>query len=297
MLKKSIYLIVLFLAVSSLLHSQTPQYYNYNTTNNGNTFPLGTAGGRMVQWLILPGNLNLPNQAGSGNITTFYGMAAATFGPLTYTNFRIMFGLATITSLPTSAFYTGPMDTVFFRASTSLTGTLGSWFSMALDHPFYYDSTKSLIIQVEQQSASGAALYSWGTTYLTGKRRTYSTVYPFGVQGQDAYVYNFGVDISPATGTGNPGIVNTPKEYKLCQNYPNPFNPFTRIGYEIPKNSFVKLSVFDALGREVSVLVNGFVNAGLHEAEFNAENISSGVYFYRLETGSFTSTKQMVILK
>jgi hypothetical protein len=124
-------------------------------------------------------------------------MVAANFGPITYTNLSILFGQSTITALPTTAFYTGDRDTVYKRASVSLTGVLLNWLEFTLDHPFAYDNTKSLIVQLEQYGSTGSALYSLGNTYLTGKRRTYSTTLPpFSVQGQDAYIYNFGITMT-----------------------------------------------------------------------------------------------------
>ncbi len=88
-----------------------------------------------------------------------------------------------------------------------------------------------------------------------------------------------------------------PGSYSLTQNYPNPFNPSTKIGFSLPKNSEVKLSVFDINGKEVSVIVNGALNSGKYEADWNAVNLSSGIYFYTLKTADFTDTKRMILLK
>jgi hypothetical protein len=296
-LKKGITFLILSYVLTSLLSAQTPQYYNYNTTNNGNTFPLGTAQGRMVQWLLLPGDLNQPTQARSGNITKVYCMVAANFGPFTYSQLSLLLGQATITVLPTGVFYTGNRDTVFKRASISLSGTQSNWLVYELDHPFPYDSTKSLIVQLEHLGAPGATGYILGNTFLTGKRRTYSTLPPFAVQGQDAYVYNCGVDISPLTGVGHTTTWQVPNKYSLEQNYPNPFNPSTNIKFDIPKNAFVKLSVFDVLGREVDILVNKTMNAGSYSVDWDASSYHSGVFFYRLETEGYVETKRMILLK
>jgi len=90
---------------------------------------------------------------------------------------------------------------------------------------------------------------------------------------------------------------NIPESFSLKQNYPNPFNPSTNIRYDLPKNGFVKLVVFDALGREVETLVNENQPAGTYEATFNASVYSSGVYFYRLTTDYFCNTKKMLLIK
>jgi len=80
----------------------------------------------------------------------------------------------------------------------------------------------------------------------------------------------------------------------LYQNYPNPFNPTTSIKFDVPKSTVVKVSVFDITGREVDVLVNSQMDAGKYSYEWNASNYSSGVYFYRIETESFTDVKRML---
>jgi hypothetical protein len=101
---------------------------------------------------------------------------------------------------------------------------------------------------------------------------------------------------------GNPLGINQigseiPSSYSLSQNYPNPFNPVTNIHYEIPKNGFVKLVVFDILGREIQTLVNEKQNAGTYEVTFDGSNLSSGIYFYTLSVGDFKETKKFVLLK
>jgi hypothetical protein len=88
-----------------------------------------------------------------------------------------------------------------------------------------------------------------------------------------------------------------PIHYVLEQNYPNPFNPTTRITFCIPDNKLVTLKVFDLLGREIAVLVNGQKQAGIYSVEWNAVGFPSGIYFYCLQAGSFTETKKLVLLK
>ncbi len=94
-----------------------------------------------------------------------------------------------------------------------------------------------------------------------------------------------------------------PKEYKLEQNYPNPFNPFTTIAYQIPEESNVILKVYDIIGRELKALVNEVKDAGIYKTNFNASNLASGIYFYRLEAKSkvsdkhFTKVGKMILLK
>jgi hypothetical protein len=91
--------------------------------------------------------------------------------------------------------------------------------------------------------------------------------------------------------------ITIPSYYALKQNYPNPFNPSTKIEYYLPKTGNVKLTIFDLLGKEVTVLVNGLKNPGIYTVDFDASRLSSGVYFYRMEAGSFADTKKMLLLK
>lgn len=90
---------------------------------------------------------------------------------------------------------------------------------------------------------------------------------------------------------------NIPLNYSLSQNYPNPFNPETTIQYSIPKSEFVTLKIFDALGKEIATLANEQKLPGYYEVKFDGSNLSSGVYFYRLQSGSFIQTKKFVLLK
>jgi photosystem II stability/assembly factor-like uncharacterized protein len=88
-----------------------------------------------------------------------------------------------------------------------------------------------------------------------------------------------------------------PADFILNQNYPNPFNPVASISFEVPKTAFVKLVVYDLLGREIETLVNQGLSAGKYKADWNAENYPSGVYFYSLLSEGFTQTRRMVLLK
>ena len=91
--------------------------------------------------------------------------------------------------------------------------------------------------------------------------------------------------------------VSVPAEFALEQNYPNPFNPATIIKYSIPQDQQVKLNVYNLLGQNVITLVNGLQKAGQHEVNFNAANLASGVYFYKLEAGTRSSIKKMLLMK
>jgi len=89
----------------------------------------------------------------------------------------------------------------------------------------------------------------------------------------------------------------TPNYYHLYQNYPNPFNPKTNIEFEIAESQNVKISIYDILGVEKEILLNGYMKAGKHKIVFNASNYSSGVYLYKIVTDNYSQTKKLLLLK
>ncbi len=97
------------------------------------------------------------------------------------------------------------------------------------------------------------------------------------------------------TGINETGEI--PGKFVLQQNYPNPFNPSTKISWQSAIGSKQTLKVYDVLGREVAVLINEFKPAGKHEVEFNASNLPSGVYIYRIQTNQFTASRKMILMK
>ena len=92
-------------------------------------------------------------------------------------------------------------------------------------------------------------------------------------------------------------ISGLPSNYELYQNYPNPFNPTTRIQFSIPSAELVSLKVYDALGKEATNLVNENLPAGSYSVDFNASDLSSGIYFYKLSTNNFVKIKKMMLIK
>jgi hypothetical protein len=88
-----------------------------------------------------------------------------------------------------------------------------------------------------------------------------------------------------------------PTSYALAQNYPNPFNPTTTINYALPEQAFVRLTVYNVLGQEIATLVNETQDAGSRSVEFNANNLPSGLYFYKISAGNFSDMKKMILLK
>ena len=90
---------------------------------------------------------------------------------------------------------------------------------------------------------------------------------------------------------------NMPSEFSLKQNYPNPFNPTTKIEFQLPKKTFVNITVYNLAGQNIATLKNADMNAGTHSVQFDAQGLTSGLYFYRIETDEFTNVKRMIYLK
>ncbi|RPI18617.1 MAG: T9SS C-terminal target domain-containing protein [Ignavibacteriae bacterium] len=109
---------------------------------------------------------------------------------------------------------------------------------------------------------------------------------------------SFSLDLVSAVDmSGIQGNNEIPERFSLMQNYPNPFNPATTIEYCLPKKEFTNLSVYNTLGEEVAVLVNEIKNAGFYKVNFDASELPSGVYIYRLTAGEFTQTQKMTLIK
>lgn len=131
--------------------------------------------------------------------------------------------------------------------------------------------------------------------------------YPYGYNGQGTFIVRverigssefheqtFGAIAHPV---GIIQISTIAKEFSLEQNYPNPFNPFTKINFSIPVREAVYLRVYDILGREVKTLVNEQLGPGEYEYDFEADNMTSGFYYYSLRAGEYVSVKKMVLVK
>lgn len=114
--------------------------------------------------------------------------------------------------------------------------------------------------------------------------------------GNNFDVYEVGFNTTGIIAIENEGTT-TPSEYSLSQNYPNPFNPVTTINYQLPVSGNVKITVYDVLGNELDILVDKVQNAGDHNATWNAADFPSGIYFYRMDAGSFVSIQKMILVK
>lgn len=149
----------------------------------------------------------------------------------------------------------------------------------------------------------GAYLYKRNSVMSTGYLAPTCAVYKIGTSKYSAFAYagqgpssvyfnqeNLVTGVTPISG-------NVPGSFVLMQNFPNPFNPTTTIRFDIPKNGFVSLKVYDVLGNEVATLVNENLNPNTYEVSWDANRLASGVYFYKLVSGNFTDVKKMILLK
>ena len=162
--------------------------------------------------------------------------------------------------------------------------------------------------EIQWAKAAGSDSYDQGCGIITDNN---GSCYVTGVVGQNAVFDTVSVTggsinlflaglkfDSPVSVEDDPSNgVSLPDKYLLMQNYPNPFNPTTKIKYNLPEKSFVNLKVYDILANEVATLVNEDKQAGTYEVDFNASGLVSGVYIYRLTSGSFTETRKMILLR
>jgi plastocyanin len=103
------------------------------------------------------------------------------------------------------------------------------------------------------------------------------------------------ITVSPPTHVKEKNI--HANSFYLKQNYPNPFNPSTKIEFSIPKGNFTELTVYNSIGVEVSALISKYLNAGVYTVEWDPHNLSSGIYFYSIKSGNFSTVRKMVLLK
>ncbi len=194
------------------------------------------------------------------------------------------------------------IQTVFYSPTYKIPGT--GWQIIQLTNPIS-GITDNLIVEicynnssytnnsiVYASSTSGDYFGRYGdlsTASGCGYTAWTSTTSPPGKANIKLFI-DGAVNINPESGM-------MPKTFFLSQNYPNPFNPVTKINFAIPKAGFVSLKVYDLLGREVSNLINEEKQAGNYSIDFNSGNLTSGVYFYKMQSGSFKETKKMLLIK
>ncbi len=185
-----------------------------------------------------------------------------------------------------------PVELVSFDASTSADNVILNWATAT--------ETNNKGFSIERKSGDA----QWQKiAFVNGKGTvTEKSTYSFTDSKVVAGKYSYRLvqeDLDGTKHTGNSVEVNVgrPVDYSLNQNYPNPFNPNTQISYQLPVNSKVVLKVYDAIGKEVATLVDDMKEAGYHSVQFNASNLPSGMYVYKITAGNFTQSRKLVLMK
>ncbi|MCX7833928.1 MAG: T9SS type A sorting domain-containing protein [Ignavibacteria bacterium] len=164
-----------------------------------------------------------------------------------------------------------------------ITGAGSEWWVAPQATAIYYSSNNGANWTTQYTAPDGA----W---YHITKARNGSVIWGVRSNGKIARYGPPPVGVKPISS-------NVPENYSLSQNYPNPFNPSTKINFAIPKAGLVTLKVYDILGKEVMTLVYQNMNAGTYTVEFNGANLTSGVYFYKLDVNGFSEVKKMMLVK
>jgi hypothetical protein len=184
-----------------------------------------------------------------------------------------------------------PVELTSFDAIAGDRSVTLNWQTASETDNDYFDIKRdgSLVGRVQGTNNATGSDYSWTENHLTnGTEYTYA-VSSVAVSGATEEIFTIS-----ATPTMTAATIT---EYALHQNYPNPFNPETKISFDMVDNGFVNLSIYNLLGQKVATLVNGSMDAGRHVVSFEANNLPSGLYLYRMETDGFTAQKKMVLMK
>ena len=162
-------------------------------------------------------------------------------------------------------------------------------------YELYRNDQKIAETHYNQNSSTDKWVYLFDDVFVTGDLITLKVI-DDGTSSSGPVIRADAAKFSQVSGVNSMDEGNE-LSYNLEQNYPNPFNPVTTISYSIPQTGHVSIKIFDVLGRVVSEVVNEEKSAGKYQLEFNATNISSGVYFYSIKAGKFSAVKKMIVLK
>ena len=201
------------------------------------------------------------------------------------------------------------MECYFDVAATGNNGRLFAGSSTAIPFAYTHGSWQSVTVRVNLNIDSarvfinGNVIHTWrwtaGANGSAVPKRLAANNFYGALSSNELYVDNYCYDpnanwtLTGVTQNGN----TVPTEYTLSQNYPNPFNPSTKINFAIPTTGLVTMKIYDVLGKEVATLVNETKVAGTYSVNFDGTNLSSGVYFYRIEANDFVAVKRMVLIK
>jgi len=223
------------------------------------------------------------------------GFHVISFSSQVMNGFTIRFQTTTQTSL-TGFVFTGWTTVYSGTYTVSDTG----WQFVNLTSNYSYNQNSNLLVEIcfdnssytqySKVSATQAPGMTWGYYTDNASGCTMSSGSTQSKRPNIILVYQNWIGVNPIKS-------EIPGKFKLYQNYPNPFNPVSRIDFDLPKSGFVNLRVFDILGREVRTIINEEKTAGTYSVDFNASDLSSGVYFYKLCSGDFSEIKKMILFK
>jgi Secretion system C-terminal sorting domain len=201
-------------------------------------------------------------------------------------------------TLDTTMNVAGDEDYYYFNASQAgnYTLSINNWMAI-LDWGADYDR---LWVYNESKTILGADPFDWMMHYspeintipIPAPGKYYIRMHCGGTYSLNGYSFHL---TSPGTSVKEQNDI--PLVYSLTQNFPNPFNPSTTISFSLPSRSFVSLKIFDLTGKEVAAIVSEEMQPGKYSRQWNASDLSSGIYFYRLQAGSFAETKKLIVLK
>jgi hypothetical protein len=251
-------------------------------SDNGSSFANWTAGGTAATWNTTTVQFNSSPSSFSESPTGNYANGVDL--TMTLTN-PINVSASTVVSL--SFFHRYAVETNFdycmvevssnngntWQPAAEYTGTLSTWTPQTIDITRFANRSTQMKIRFRVVSDAGSVADGWYVDDIVINTYCVGTI----------------------TGISNNNGI--PSVFALEQNYPNPFNPTTDINYQIAKESPVKITVFDILGKNVATLVNEKKTPGFYKVEFNASNLASGLYFYKIEAGDFTDVKKMMLVK
>jgi len=153
-----------------------------------------------------------------------------------------------------------------------------------------YRSTNPSFVPAKENQLALVATNTFDDASVTLGQKYYYKVSAVDFSGNESVAAAFSL-----TGVTNEGSI--PTEYNLYQNYPNPFNPSTTISFDLPVSEFVTLTIYDVLGKQVASVVDEYRNAGKYSIQYNASQLSSGMYFYKISAGNFNQIKKFILLK
>jgi hypothetical protein len=251
-------------------------------TDNGNNFSNWTAGGTAATWNTTTTQFNSSPTSFSESPTGSYANGVDLH--MTLTN-GLNVSASPVVTLSFFQRYAVELNYDFCMVEVSsnngntwqpvaeYTGTNTTWTQQTIDITRYANRSTQMKVRFRLVSDAGTTGDGW---YV-----------------DDIMINSYCTSVI----TGVSGNNNIPERFALEQNYPNPFNPSTVIKYQVPAASNVKITVYDILGKKVAELVNAKIEAGYHSVEFNSTGLASGLYIYKMEAGSFSEVKKMMLIK